>query len=317
MTKNEHNIEDIFREAFASHEMDVSPKVWSGIEASLGQAGATATGATGGASFLAKAAAVIGFAGLITAATIAEVNYQTGISPETTTETPENHIAEPASQYTATAMAPMISSENKVSETTEISIDAEMVSSSEPSIQEITAKEGTTLPLASTPVPSTAQVVDNVESNEPLEQEKAMATATSAAENTENRGSVQEVAEQPSNQKRNAEVVAPAEQNASPEASTTAYFTHEARQMITPNGDPYNEYMTIEGYGVKDFFLQIATQSGQIVFESRDINVRWNGVDRFGNALPNGVYFYEIRAVGDDGLPYVDQNARGSVTIKR
>ncbi|NQV54122.1 MAG: gliding motility-associated C-terminal domain-containing protein [Flavobacteriales bacterium] len=317
MTKNEHNIEDIFREAFASHEMDVSPKVWSGIEASLGQAGAAASGAAGGTTFLAKAAAVIGFAGLMTAATIAEINYQTGVAHEATIETTETIGSEPTTQHAATAIAASPASVNKVSEAIEVSTDGELVSIEEPGIQEITANESEILPIESNPALAKGGLNDGIASSEPFEHEKALATATSTQEKTEERGPEQQVAEQPSNQKRDVEVVTPAEQHTAPEASTTAYFTHEARQMITPNGDPFNEHMTIEGYGVKDFFLQIATQSGQIVFESRDINVRWNGVDRFGNALPNGVYFYEIRAVGDDGLPYVDQNARGSVTIKR
>ena len=59
------------------------------------------------------------------------------------------------------------------------------------------------------------------------------------------------------------------------------------------------------------------TRGGQLVFESNDITVRWNGVDRFGNPLPSGIYFYEIQAVGDDNLPYLEKNAKGSVTIVR
>ena len=98
---------------------------------------------------------------------------------------------------------------------------------------------------------------------------------------------------------------------------TTAYFTHSAKQVITPNGDPYNEYFEVEGFGVKDFVLRIMTRGGQLVFESNDISVRWNGVDRFGNALPGGIYFYEIQAVGDDNLPYLEKNAKGSITIMR
>ena len=104
---------------------------------------------------------------------------------------------------------------------------------------------------------------------------------------------------------------------AKPTQSQVANFNHPAKQIITPNGDSYNDYLLIEGYGVKEFYLVIMAQNGQPVFESRDPSVKWNGTDRMGNALPAGQYFYKIVAVGNDDLPYVAPNAKGSVQIIR
>ncbi|MEQ9186728.1 MAG: gliding motility-associated C-terminal domain-containing protein [Cryomorphaceae bacterium] len=319
MANNEHNIEDIFREAFSAHEMDVSPKVWAGIEASLAELGGASTAAAGGASFIAKAAAVVGFAGLITAATIAEINYQTTPDPSISKEITVDHS--PVS-HAKSATSSQASSERIGQPTTEttaaeaVMAESNVVKSDRevgPSPVETTASQdketGQTEVHANQVDAGGADlpVADGAVADKQAEKDERVQRADDSSNEEKAKKEVQ-------SNNETAQVDGQAE---TPSASTTAYFTHEARQMITPNGDPFNEYLAIEGFGVKEFFIQIATQSGTIVFESNDINVRWNGIDRFGNALPNGVYFYEIRAIGEDDLPYTAQNARGSVTIKR
>ena len=94
-------------------------------------------------------------------------------------------------------------------------------------------------------------------------------------------------------------------------------FTHSALQIITPNGDYQNDYFTVEGDGVSDFYIGIYTQPGELVFESRDVHFRWGGTDRFGNAVPAGTYFYRIVARDANGVLYHDQNAKGSIQVFR
>jgi gliding motility-associated-like protein len=108
-----------------------------------------------------------------------------------------------------------------------------------------------------------------------------------------------------------------AQQGEETQKKTTARFTHEAVQTITPNGDMYNEYFEVDGQDVAEFNIRIMTREGAVVFESRDINFQWNGLDRFGNPVPTGTYFYQIAAVGTDGLPYQEKNARGSIQVIR
>lgn len=319
MAKNEHNIEDIFREAFSAHEMDVSPKVWAGIEASLAELGGASTAAAGGASFIAKAAAVVGFAGLITAATIAEINYQTAQDSSSATEITVDHssVSHPQSAQASQTIGERVehaATETPASETTVEETNA-VKSKRERDVNRVASN--------ASQVKAPGQTEAFAEKKDAGSPELPIADMTVGDKQAEQNDMVQSTEDSSDGEmakkevQSNNETVQVNAQAETPSASTTAYFTHEARQMITPNGDPFNEYLAIEGFGVKEFFIQIATQSGTIVFESNDINVRWNGVDRFGNALPNGVYFYEIRAVGEDDLPYTAQNARGSVTIKR
>jgi flagellar hook assembly protein FlgD len=79
----------------------------------------------------------------------------------------------------------------------------------------------------------------------------------------------------------------------------------------------FNEYFVVEGLDVAEFHIRIMTREGALVAESKDLNFRWNGLDRFGNPVPSGTYFYQIAAVGTDGLPYLEKNARGSIQVIR
>ena len=47
----------------------------------------------------------------------------------------------------------------------------------------------------------------------------------------------------------------------------------------------------------------------------KNLGAIWNFNHVF--ELSSGIYFYEIQAVGDDNLPYLEKNAKGSVTIVR
>jgi gliding motility-associated-like protein len=68
--------------------------------------------------------------------------------------------------------------------------------------------------------------------------------------------------------------------------------------LITPNGDGYNDVFKTEGGCEYDEFLvQIFTDQGIQVFQSTDCDFTWNPVDN--NAAANTVYYYYIKVVKD------------------
>ncbi|WP_027419717.1 T9SS type B sorting domain-containing protein [Crocinitomix catalasitica] len=71
--------------------------------------------------------------------------------------------------------------------------------------------------------------------------------------------------------------------------------------VITPNGDRINDYFEIESTEIVKFYIVITDQSGQSMFESSDVDFRWNGTDMSGNQLDVGTYRYMIVAEGSDG----------------
>ena len=63
--------------------------------------------------------------------------------------------------------------------------------------------------------------------------------------------------------------------------------------LITPNGDPKNEYFVILGLSnLGKTELIIFDRRGAQVFKNSDYDNKWNGVDYNENPLPNDTYFF-------------------------
>lgn len=75
----------------------------------------------------------------------------------------------------------------------------------------------------------------------------------------------------------------------------------EAANLISPNGDGYNDYWEI--YNVErydEFTVQIFSASGELIFETVNYSTnKWDGkVD--GNEIPDGIYYYIMKSpLGD------------------
>ena len=311
MAKNDTYLEEAFRKAFESHEMDVRPEVWSAIEGSITHgAGASA----GGGAVLGKAAAVVGFAGLITAATIAEINYHSvdvsiQSAPVEQQFNVEVEVSEPESTvaaYETTTSDPSVSD----AETPVTQIDERTSEAANEEVADVIT-DGDAIDDTPQQGMEEGSALDQEEISEPLAGEDDGGTdqESGAIES----GNDRDALPQPQPAVKDEETSS----SAAPTKSELAYFSHPAKQIITPNGDDRNDYLLIEGYGFKDFTLIVMAQNGMPVFDSKDPNVRWNGTDKMGNALPAGQYFYKIMAVGDDDLPYEAPNAKGSVQIIR
>ena len=69
----------------------------------------------------------------------------------------------------------------------------------------------------------------------------------------------------------------------------------EAANAFTPNNDGFNDYFEIRNNGISSIALvQIFNRWGEIVFETQDINLKWDGNFR-GEPVNPGVYMYIIR----------------------
>jgi len=82
---------------------------------------------------------------------------------------------------------------------------------------------------------------------------------------------------------------------------------------FSPNKDGMNDVLLVRGFGIAKLNLKIFNRWGQLVFESNDPSVGWDG--RFkGNLQPMDAYAYSIYIEFSDGTK---ANKTGSITLLR
>jgi len=69
---------------------------------------------------------------------------------------------------------------------------------------------------------------------------------------------------------------------------------------FTPNNDGINDVFLLKGVFVNGFYMAIYDRWGRQVFESRDINMGWDG-RYMGRDMPEGVYAVVVWGLGFDG----------------
>lgn len=62
---------------------------------------------------------------------------------------------------------------------------------------------------------------------------------------------------------------------------------------FSPNGDGKNEVFLVKGNDIQTFHMKILSRSGQIIFETDDLYLGWDGRIR-GEMAPAGIYLYQI-----------------------
>jgi gliding motility-associated-like protein len=83
---------------------------------------------------------------------------------------------------------------------------------------------------------------------------------------------------------------------------------------FTPNGDGLNDEFWISTQLISRAEIAIYDRWGREVFNSSDMNFRWDGTDKNGTVLPEGVYTYKLNATDYQGRPHVKA---GTVTLIR
>ncbi len=70
--------------------------------------------------------------------------------------------------------------------------------------------------------------------------------------------------------------------------------------LITPNGDGYNDSFDFSNYDVSEFSFQVFNRWGNLVFKTNDKRLKWYGQNNDYKPLPNGTYYYLINAIDEN-----------------
>jgi gliding motility-associated-like protein len=70
--------------------------------------------------------------------------------------------------------------------------------------------------------------------------------------------------------------------------------------IFSPNGDGNNDVLYVRGQNLKELSFAVYNRWGQLVFESKDINLGWDGTHK-QSKCESGVYFYYVEAMDEDG----------------
>ncbi len=94
--------------------------------------------------------------------------------------------------------------------------------------------------------------------------------------------------------------------NACHSYSDTAYISYavcdiEAPNVISLSSQSGNNVWYVSNFGVADYNCIIVNRWGNVIYEYNDVNGTWDGRDRGGNLVPEGVYFYTIEATLEGG----------------
>jgi gliding motility-associated-like protein len=100
---------------------------------------------------------------------------------------------------------------------------------------------------------------------------------------------------------------------ASKQVSAIVVPLFDVPSAFSPNGDGVNEVFLVRGYGIAKFSMKIYNRWGQLVFESNDPAIGWNGTYK-GAIQPMDAYAYLVNVEFSDGTA-VSKN--GSVTLLR
>lgn len=89
-------------------------------------------------------------------------------------------------------------------------------------------------------------------------------------------------------------------------------FTIYVPNAFTPDADEYNAVFLPQVINVRDYHLTIYNRWGQIIFESYNSNVGWDGTYSDQGLVEDGIYIWVIDVVD---INYKKQTLRGHVTV--
>lgn len=88
----------------------------------------------------------------------------------------------------------------------------------------------------------------------------------------------------------------------------------EVPNVFSPNGDGRNESFRVKGKGIERLKGRVYNRWGQKIYAWQGVSEGWDGRTSAGNKVPEGTYFFDIRAYAQDGTLY---QREGSVTLVR
>ncbi|NCG30524.1 MAG: hypothetical protein GWP27_08690 [Bacteroidetes bacterium] len=309
------NIEDLFREGLANHEMPVNPNVWTGVQASI-SAGAGASAAAGSSSLAMSLTSAAIVAALCTVAVIGEIQYQNQevISANDKVE----HVAADVDQKPTADTITRDEAKRVIAEieattefvTTEIEIvNFEEIASGE-EISELVV--GTT---PSSEVDETTPEMNNVTEGEPVKSEPQKDEAATG-QSTDEGGEANKTAneEEPG---LNEETPTNHEQQVEAISMVDLGIPEDGNITIAPGkGGLYDCFVLPYMNNVAEFQIEIFTREGVLLERTKDPMFRWCGTDTKGKTLEgtHTVYFI-IMAFDYDGVQYKGRKTKSFITV--
>lgn len=95
------------------------------------------------------------------------------------------------------------------------------------------------------------------------------------------------------------------------ETAVTPNMSIYVPNSFTPNGDGLNESFGAYSESVKSFAMEVYDRWGELVFQSNDIENKWDGKYK-GHTAPQGSYVYKITAKSITGKQITK---KGSVNL--
>jgi gliding motility-associated-like protein len=84
--------------------------------------------------------------------------------------------------------------------------------------------------------------------------------------------------------------------------------------VFSPNGDGHNDQFGLIYVGLTSVDMEIMNRWGQLVGRIQRVGQEWDGRTPSGENVPEGTYFYVLKANGADGKRY---DLNGTVTLLR
>ncbi|MEP6647705.1 MAG: gliding motility-associated C-terminal domain-containing protein [Saprospiraceae bacterium] len=79
---------------------------------------------------------------------------------------------------------------------------------------------------------------------------------------------------------------------------------YELPNAFTPNGDGQNDlFKPLRARFIESVDFEVFNRWGQVVFTTKDPQINWNGTNKSGKEVSDGVYFYTCRAFESNSLP--------------
>ena len=82
--------------------------------------------------------------------------------------------------------------------------------------------------------------------------------------------------------------------------------------VFTPNGDGVNDVFKVLSIGIAELSAEIYDRWGLLIYRFSSSNAYWDGTNMSGSFVPEGTYFYLIKATGNDGVKF---DERGFITL--
>jgi gliding motility-associated-like protein len=79
--------------------------------------------------------------------------------------------------------------------------------------------------------------------------------------------------------------------------------------VFTPNGDDVNDMFTVKNVGLETLDAEVYNRWGQKQYEWHTTNGGWDGRTASGVLVPDGTYYFMIRATGFDGKEYFEKGS--------